>query len=85
MIAHIDQWGPFVEGLVVAQRRGRLRLLGYLIRFHCGSREPELLQLIVEAETDASALEPAMAALNSLPRATRQNVLAAYANIPVQA
>ena len=82
MIAHIDQWGPFIEGLAVAQRRDRLRLLGYLIRFHCGSREPELLQLIIEAESDVSALEPVMAALNSLPRATRQNVLAAYARIP---
>lgn len=81
MIAYIDQWGPFIEGLDAKRRRDRLRSLGYLVRFNCGSREPELSQLLIEAETDATALEPAVAALNSLPLPTRKAILDAYTRL----
>ena len=81
MIAYIDQWGPFVEGLGQKQRQDRLRSLGYLVRFNCGSREPELLQLLTVAETDATALKPAVEALNRLPLATRKAILDAYARL----
>ena len=81
MIAYIDQWGPFIEGLDAKRRRERLRSLGYLVRFNCGSREPELSRLLVVAETDATALEPAVAALNGLPLATRKAILDAYTRL----
>ena len=85
MIAHIDQWGPFVEGLGQKQRQDRLRSLGYLVRFNCGSREPELTQLLLVAETDATALEPAVAALNRLPLAPRRAILDAYTRLSAAA
>ena len=74
-----DRWGPFAEGLGVLERRGRLQLLAYLVRFHCGSQAPELSRLLTEAETDTKALAPALAALNDLPCAQHEFVLAAYA------
>ena len=75
MIAYIDQWGPYIEGLDAARRGDRLRSLGYLVRFNCGSREPELTRLLIEAEADPTALAPTAAALNSLLLVTRKAIL----------
>ena len=79
MIAPVDRWGPFREGLDDAERRACLRGLRATARLLVGPRAADLCRLLARAETDVSALEPACRALNALPATDRRQIWSAYA------
>ena len=78
MIRPSDQFGPWAPGLDPAELRARLRAMRALARVLCGPRASDLCRLLAKAETDAAALEPALAALDRLPSNDRRHVLASY-------
>ncbi|MBE7203344.1 MAG: hypothetical protein INR70_36875 [Parafilimonas terrae] len=78
MIRPCDQFGPWAAGLDAAERRARLRAMRALVRVHCGPRAADLVRLLAQAETDPTALELALAALDRLPSNDRRHVLASY-------
>lgn len=78
MIRPCDQFGPWAAGLDVAELRARLRAMRALARVHCGPRGADLVRLLAQAETDPTALEPALSALDRLPSNDRRHVLASY-------
>lgn len=79
MIRPCDQFGPWAPNLDMAEQRARLRAMRALARVHCGPRGADLARLLAQAETDPSALEPALVALDRLPSNDRRHVLASYA------
>lgn len=81
MIPARDQWGPFAEGIDLAEQRARLRSLRALAKVYAGPRAADACRLLARAETDPAALEPASAALNRLAPIDRRNVLASYARL----
>lgn len=76
-----DRWGPFVPDLDPAELRARLRSLRALTKILTRPRGAELAGHLREAETDASALAPALAALDRLAPLDRRKVLASYAGL----
>ena len=81
MIPAADRWGPFAANLEPAERLARLRAFRALARVYCGPRGADLCRLLALAEADASALEPAAAALNRLAATDRRNLLASYTRL----
>lgn len=78
MIRPCDQFGPWAAGLDATEQRARLRAMRALARVHCGPRDADLVRLLAQAETDLTALEPALTALNRLPSNDRRHLLASY-------
>jgi hypothetical protein len=74
-----DQFGPWVPDLDRAELRARLRAMRALARVLCGPRATDLVRLLAQAEADATALEPALAALDRLPSSDRRHLLGSYA------
>ena len=81
MIAPVDRWGPFREGLDDAERRACLRGLRATARLLVGPRAAALCHLLAQAETDSAALEPACRALDALAATDRRQIWAAYAGL----
>ena len=81
MIAPNDRFGPWSDRIDDAERLARLRSLRALARVFCGPRGADLCRLLARAETDPTALEPALAALDRLAASDRRNVLASYARL----
>lgn len=79
MIPASDHWGPFHPDLDEAERRARLRCLRAVVHLSTGSRGADLVALLRQAERDATALEPALHALDRLAGLDRRHVLASYA------
>lgn len=79
MIAPIDRWGPFRDGLDEAERRACLRALRQTARLLTGPRATVLCQLLAQAEFDPAALEPASNALNAMAATDRRQIWSAYA------
>lgn len=76
-----DRWGPFADGLDLAERRARLRALRSVVHLLIGPRAGQLRVLLKEAESDAAVLAAALRALDALAPLDRRRVLASYAAI----
>jgi hypothetical protein len=81
MIPASDRWGPFAPGLDAVELRARLRSLRQTARLLAGPRAADLCRLLAEAETDATALEPACRALNAMAASDKRQIWAAYAGL----
>ena len=79
MMAGVDRWGPFSDGLDHAEQRARLRALRQMARLLIGPRGADLCRLLAQAETNPAALEPACRALDALAATDRRQILASYA------
>lgn len=79
MIAPGDRYGPWADQIDDAERRARLRGLRAIVRLQLGPRGQHLAAELARAESNAVALEYALAALNSLGAIDRRHVLASYA------
>jgi hypothetical protein len=63
----------------LAELRARLRSLRQTGHLQTGPRDAALCQLLAQAETDPTALEPAIRALDALAANDRRQILASYA------
>lgn len=79
MLEAIDRWGPWRDGIDPSERTARLRGLRATARLLAGPRAAPLCRLLLTAETDPAALEPAARALAALPASDRRQIWAAYA------
>lgn len=72
-------YGPWAPGLDQAELRARLRSLRAIARIVAGPRADSLGTLLLQAERDATALEPAADALDRLAPLDRRSILGSYA------
>lgn len=76
-----DHFGPWRPDIEPAERLARLRSMRAIVRILTGPRGNELAGHLHKAEADASALVPALAALDRLAPLDRRKVLASYAGL----
>lgn len=76
-----DRFGPWSDRIDGTERVARLRSLRAIVRLTTGPRGERLTDLLHRAERDASALVPALAALNALAALDRRTVLGSYAGL----
>lgn len=74
-----DRFGPWSDRIDGAERVARLRSLRAIVRLSTGPRGERLAVLLHRAERDASALAPALDALNALAALDRRSVLGSFA------
>ncbi|MCJ2098443.1 hypothetical protein [Methylobacterium sp. E-046] len=79
MIPAADRWGPFRSDLDSAERVACLRCLRAIVHLSTGPRGQVLTSLLLRAERDDAALEPALSALADLDALDRRRVWASYA------
>ncbi|MCJ2039556.1 hypothetical protein MKK55_11475 [Methylobacterium sp. J-059] len=81
MIAPADQFGPWRNGIDPAERLARLRSLRAIARLTLGRRGDAFVTALQRAETDPTALEPALQHLADLAPTDRRHVLASFASL----
>jgi hypothetical protein len=81
MIAAIDRWGPFADGIDNAERLARLRALHAITHLCAGPRGDRLANELHRAERDVSRLPVALEALGALTALDRRQVLASFARL----
>lgn len=74
-----DRFGPWSDRIDGSERVARLRSLRAIVRLTTGPRGECLAALLHRAERDASALVPALSALNALAALDRRTVLGSFA------
>lgn len=74
-----DRFGPWSDRIDVTERVARLRAMRAIVRLSTGPRGERLAVLLHRAERDASALAPALDALNALAALDRRSVLGSFA------
>lgn len=81
MIAAIDRWGPFADGIDNAERLARLRALRAITHLCAGPRGDRLADELHRAERDVSRLPAALAEIEALASLDRRQVLASFARV----
>lgn len=81
MIAAIDRWGPFADGIDNAERLARLRALRAITHLCAGPRGERLATELQRAEHDVSRLPAALAEIDRLAALDRRQVLASFARV----
>lgn len=81
MIAPMDRWGPFADGIDNAERLARLRALRAITHLCAGPRGDRLAAELHRAERDVSRLPIALEALDALTALDRRQVLSSFARV----
>lgn len=81
MIAPMDRWGPFADGIDNAERLARLRALRAITHLCAGPRGDRLAAELRRAEGDVSRLPTALAEIAALAALDRRQVLASFARL----
>jgi hypothetical protein len=80
MVGQSQRFGPFCDGLAETERVAELRSIAALVAICCGSSSPAVAALR-EAETDTTASEVALAAVNALPALRRRQILSTFGRV----
>jgi hypothetical protein len=75
-----QRFGPFRHGLAETERVAELRSIAALVAIYCGSSSPAVMALR-EAESDATASEAALAAVNAIPSLMRRRLLSVFGSV----
>lgn len=78
MIGAADRFGPWASDLDAGERLARLRSLRAIARLCLGPRGEAFTESLRRAETDETALEPALRQLDALAALDRRAVLASF-------
>jgi hypothetical protein len=81
MIAPMDRWGPFADGIDNTERLARLRALRAITHLCAGPRGDRLTTELERAERDVSRLPIALEALGAFTALDRRQVLASFARV----